>query len=162
MNQVSSIFTLFLTAAALILGAPADRDIEWLSLDVAAEEARGGKKPLLLYVHAPWCGPCLKMERDVFSEVEPLLKRFALAALDYDDNESSITAYGITRTPFGWATHYGAEATPTFILLTPTGSIITRASGYIDTRGFSLLLSYVATRAYNHTSFEDYAATVQL
>lgn len=134
----------------------------WQTLTKAAEQARAESKPVLVYIHAPWCGPCLKMEREVFPEVEVLLKRFALASLDYGDNESSIKAFGSTHSPFEWAIRYGAEATPTFVLLTPTGSVVTRASGFIDTRGFSLLLAYVATRAYNHTSFEDYAATIQL
>ncbi len=135
--------------------------LDWLSLPEALQQAKATQRPVLVYVSAPWCGPCLKMENEVFAEVKPLLKRFVLAGLDYDDNESSVTAYGNTNSPFGWAMHYGAEATPTFILLTPTGSVVTRASGFIETRGFSLLLAYVATGAYRHTSFEDYAASTQ-
>lgn len=137
------------------------KDFAWLTLTRAAEEARAENKPILVYVHAPWCGPCLKMENEVFPEVETLLKRFALAGLDYDDNETSIKAYGNTHSPFEWAIRYGAEATPTFILLTPTGAVVTWASGFIDTRGFSLLLAYVATKAYIHTSFKEYAASIQ-
>ncbi len=155
--------TLFLFLFALSTpDGDAINNTEWQTLTRAAEEARAETKPVLVYIHAPWCGPCLKMEKEVFPEVEVLLKRFAQAGLDYGDNESSIKAYGDTHTPFEWAIRYGAEATPTFVLLTPTGSVITRASGFIDIMGFSLLLAYVATGAYNHTSFEDYAATIQL
>lgn len=136
-------------------------DPKWQSLSDAAEVARTENIPLLVYVHAPWCGPCLKMEKDVFPTIAPLMNRFSLAGLDYDDNESLVEAYGNKLSPLEWAIRYGAEATPTFILLTPDGSLITRASGYIDTQGFSLLLSYVATNAYHHTSFEDYVATIQ-
>lgn len=149
----------------LLLSTPdgdAIKDPSWQTLTRAVEEARAETKPVLVYIHASWCGPCLKMEREVFPKVEVLLKRFALAGLDYGDNESSIKAYGSTHTPFEWAIRYGVEATPTFVLLTPTGSVVTRASGFIDTQGFSLLLSYVVTKAYNHASFEDYAATIQL
>ena len=150
----------YLFLFALVIASTLDAT-RWQTLTEAADEARIEHKPVLVYVHAPWCGPCLKMEKEVFPEVEPLLKRFALAELDYDDNESSIAAYGEVQSPFNWAVRYGAEATPTFVLLTSTGSVITRASGFIDIRGFSILLSYVATNAYNHSSFEDYAASVR-
>ena len=136
-------------------------DPNWQALPVAIEEAKAEHKPVLIYIHAPWCGPCLKMEKDVFPEVAPLLERFALAGLDYDDNESAVTASGSTRSPLSWAMHYGAETTPTFVLLAPDGTVVTQLSGYVEARGFSILLAYVATKAYNHVSFEDYAASIQ-
>ena len=154
-----NLFLIFLAFSVVDKGSV--KDITWLTLTQATEEARMENKPILVYVHAPWCGPCLKMEKEVFPEVEVLLNRFALAELDYDDNETSIKAYGHTSSPIEWAIRYGAEATPTFILLTPSGAVVTRASGFIDTKGFSVLLAYVATKAYNHTSFEEYAASVQ-
>ena len=85
----------------------------------------------------------------------------ALAELDYDDNESTVSAFDHTRTPLSWATYFGAETTPTFVLLTPEGAIITQVSGYVEAQGFSLLLAYVVTKAYNHVTFEDYARSVQ-
>ena len=142
------------------LHGAARKDTSWTYFSTAVKEARNDRKPLLVYVHAPWCGPCLKMEQDVFPEVEPLLNRFTRTALDFDDNESIITAYGKSRSPFAWATHLGATATPSFILLTPDGSIITTTTGFIDARGFSILLSYAATKAYQHATIEEYATSI--
>ena len=152
---------LILVMALHSWGPDSSNTIEWLSLTAAVDEALEKEKPILVYVHAPWCGPCLQMERDVFPEVKPLLNRFALAGLNFDDNESLISAFEFARSPFEWATYFKAESTPTFILITPDGSIITRVAGYIDTQEFSVLLAYIATNAYKHSSFEDYATRIK-
>lgn len=128
----------------------------WARLDEALAEAAGRSKPVLVYVHAPGGGPCLKMERDVFPKVAPLLGRFARAGLDLDDRESRVIVGDMTLSPAEWALRLGAEATPSFVLLAPDGSVITRVMGYTEERGFALLLAYVATGAYRHAGFEDY------
>lgn len=133
----------------------------WNTLSEAEKESMQTGRSMLVYVHAPWCGPCLKMEKEVFPEVEPLLNRFALAGLDYDDHESLVKAFGHYKSPFEWATHFGAEATPAFILLSPDHNVITQVHGFIDSRSFGLLLSYVSTNAYKHASFEHYVASIQ-
>ena len=133
----------------------------WQSLPAALEAGRQANAPVLVYIHAPWCGPCLKMEQEVFPEVASLLDRFALGSLNFDDNESAVAVAGRTRTPLGWAMHYGAAATPSFVLLTPAGHVVTTVSGFVEPRGFGLLLAYVSTNAYKHASFEQYVASTK-
>ena len=131
--------------------------LQWQGLPQALEDAARTRRPVLIYVHAPWCGPCRRMERDVFPQTTSLLGRFALARLDFDDHETQIELEGVARSPFAWAHHFGAGTTPSFVLLDTDGSVITRATGFVDVRGFSLLLAYVATGAYRHATFDDYA-----
>lgn len=135
--------------------------LPWQSLPAAFEEARHESKPILVYVHAPSCGPCLKMEEEVFPEVAPLLDHFARGRLNFDDNESTLNVLGNTRSPLAWAMHFGAAATPSFVLLTPAGDLVTTVSGFVEPRGFELLLAYVSTNAYKHASFEHYVASIQ-
>lgn len=150
---------LVLSALLMLLVAPGS-DVWaqpiWARLDEALAKAAGEAMPVLVYVHAPGCGPCLKMERDVFPRVTPLLGRFARAGLDLDDRESRITVGEVTLSPAEWALRLGAEATPSFVLLAPGGSVITRVTGYTEERGFGLLLAYVATGAYRHADFGAY------
>ena len=127
---------------------------------LAADVAQAEHRPLLVYVQAPWCGPCAKMEKEVFPEVWPLMKRFARAKVNFDDNESELLAFGERKTPFEWATTFGAEATPTYILLSPDGRVLGSASGFVDAKSFSLILAYVSTNAYQHATFEEYIASV--
>lgn len=128
----------------------------WASLPQAWEAAQAAERPLLLYIHAAWCGPCLQMERDVFPEAAPLLRRFALAKLDFDDHETPLLFEGRTQSPFAWARHFGASAPPAFVLLDADGILLTRTTGALDARSFTLLLAYVATGAHRHTPFEAY------
>ncbi|MEL7168069.1 MAG: thioredoxin family protein [Bacteroidota bacterium] len=136
-------------------------DVTWASLPDAFAEAAATGQPVLVYVHAAWCGPCRQMEAAVFSEVAPLLARFARAELDYADHESRLTLGDHTRSPFAWARHFGAVGTPTFVLLEPDGTPITRVQGAQTADAFALLLAFVATDAYRHTDFASYAAHAQ-
>lgn len=151
-----------LAVGVVILGlaalpARAQETIAWQPLNEALTEAATTAKPILLYVHAPWCGPCKRMERDTFPAVTPLLDRFIRAEVDFNDHDSRLTLGDVTRTEFEWAQHFGSDVTPGFIFLQPDGTPITRATGYYDAHTFSVLLAYTATGAYRHASFEDYA-----
>lgn len=130
--------------------------VRWQPLPQALAAAAQAGQPVLIYVHAPWCGPCRRMERDVFPDAVPLLRRFALAGLDFDDHDTRIEIDGVTQSPFAWARYFGADATPAFVLLDPDGTVITRTTGFLDADRLSLLLAYVATGAHRHVSFDDY------
>ncbi|MEM8602167.1 MAG: thioredoxin family protein [Bacteroidota bacterium] len=155
-------FFITLVIALLAPTSPtAADDVTWASLPDAFAEAAATDRPVLVYVHAAWCGPCRQMETAVFPEVVPLLTRFARAELDYADHESRLAVGEHTRSPFAWAQHFGAVGTPTFVLLEPDGTPITRVRGRQSADAFALLLAYVATDAYQHTDFASYAAQAQ-
>ena len=131
---------------------------EWLSLPVALQTAASENRPVLVYIKAPWCGPCKKMEREVFPKISPLLDRFVLAKIDYDDHETLLAISDKHLTPFEWARHFGLDVTPGFALLEPNGKIITQFTGFQTQREMGLALAFVATRAYRHGTFESYVA----
>ncbi|MEM1128606.1 MAG: thioredoxin fold domain-containing protein [Bacteroidota bacterium] len=132
----------------------------WVTLPVALQAAAVEERPVLLYVRAPWCGPCALLERDVFPAVEPLLNQVERARLTFDDHDTLHRVGDVTQSEAAWAAHYGATATPTLVLLQPDGQVITRLTGTPDAEGLGLLLAYVTTGAYRHVSFEAYAAQV--
>lgn len=134
----------------------------WRALPEAIEEASTTQQPVLVYVQAAWCGPCRAMERDVFPEVGPLLGRFALARLDFDDHDTLAPPGSGERSPSDLARDLGAEATPSFILLDSHGVPIIRAAGYQPAREFALLLAYVVSGAYRHASMEDYVRQIAI
>ena len=132
--------------------------ITWSSLPEALDRAAQTGLPIVLYIHASWCGPCRRMEQDVFPRSTPLLARFARAKLDFDEHDARLEIGGVRQSPAAWARHFGADATPAFVLLAPDGAVIARATGFLDTDHFHLLLAYVATGAYRHASFETYVS----
>lgn len=138
----------------LLLTVPAP--VEWLSLPEAISIAAEEDRPILVYAKAPWCGPCKKMEREVFPNISPLLNRFVLAKLDFDDHELQVSVAGKQLSPFEWARHLGIDVTPGFALMKPDGKIITQFTGFRDQREMSLALAFVVTGAYRHGTFESY------
>lgn len=156
---ISFILAFVGTTAPASLQSQASADsLRWQTLPDALEQAATTGQPILLYVYAPWCGPCRQMERDVFPQTTALLNRVSLVRLDFDDHESRVYAKNQMLSPFDWARHYGAESTPTFIFVDAAGTVITRATGSLDTKSFSLLLAYIATGAYRHATFSEYVA----
>jgi len=140
-------------------GAPIADTLGWKTLpEVLA--AHADRRPVLVYVHAPWCGPCRKMEREVFPAATPLLRRFARARLDFDDRDSALTVDGVTKSPFDWARHFGIATTPGFVFFDPNGTAITSTTGGMTSESFRYLPAYVATGAHRHESFEAYVDRV--
>lgn len=152
-----------LLLALLGVGSPSAKgqhtttnSLAWQTLPQALENMATTRRPVLIYVQAPWCGPCRRMERDVFPPLTPLLARFILARLDFDEHDAQFELNGVTQSAAAWARHLGADTTPCFIFLDRNGSVITRTTGFIEPQGFGLLLAYVATGAQRHTTFAEY------
>lgn len=158
----SWLFVLFTASLAVLADvALSEQDaVAWRSLPEAFDQAAQADVPVVLYVHASWCGPCRRMERDVFPQSAPLLTRFARARLDFDDHDARLEVGGVWQSPAAWARHFGAHTTPAFVLFTPDGTVITQTTGFLDADRFNLLLAYVATGAYRHASFEQYVREV--
>lgn len=135
--------------------------LAWLRLDHALEQAKSQNRPILVYVQAAWCGPCRRMEQDVFPAMHPLLERLIRTRIDYDDHERLLHVGQQALSPFDWARHFGVDATPGFVLLAPDGMLIAQSTGYLDPKAFSLFLAYAVTGAYRHTSFKTYAEQTQ-
>ncbi|MEZ4700934.1 MAG: thioredoxin fold domain-containing protein [Rhodothermales bacterium] len=149
---------LLLTTPAYDIALP--DTVSWRSLGAAFEESAQTNKPILVYIRAPWCGPCARMERDVFPAVSPALALFTPAALRIDDGAARHRIGGELLSEQAWANRLGAEATPTLVFLAPDGAVITRTSGFVDADSLGLLLAYVGTGAYRHRKFGAYVEHV--
>lgn len=44
--------------------------VEWISLDELSDRMEGNPKPVFVFIHAPWCGYCRMMEKNVFTDGE--------------------------------------------------------------------------------------------
>lgn len=128
----------------------------WLSFDEGLEWAAAEQRPLFVYVQAAWCGPCRLLERTVFPELAPLMKRFILTRLDFDDHDAPVKSGSIGVSPFERSLLLGAQATPAIVLLAPDGTLIARSTGYRSADELGLLLAYVATGAYRHATLQAY------
>lgn len=108
---------------------------EWLTnYEMALATAKAENKLVLLdFTGSDWCGPCIALQKDVFSQpkfVEYATKHFVLREVDSraktpmpdelsQQNENLKLPYGIEK-----------KGDPTVIAITPDGKIIGEFCGY--------------------------------
>jgi protein disulfide-isomerase len=125
----------FCFSIALILIAASVSGSEWQTdYEQALAAAKAGNKCILLdFTGSDWCGPCIQMNKVVFSKAAFLTyaeKNLILVEVDYpqhkklpekvtNQNERLMHEYGIDNSGF-----------PTVILLNPDGKILGQLEGY--------------------------------
>jgi uncharacterized protein YyaL (SSP411 family) len=77
-------------------------------------------KLIFVDAYAEWCGPCKKMARHVFTDVE--VGKF------YNDNFINVQM-DMEREGVRFAYKWGIEAYPTFLFLSPNGNILYKTTG---------------------------------
>lgn len=97
----------------------------------ARAEARATRRPIWLQFTGPWCGYCRQMERESFTrpDVAALARRRLVPVQARPDEDAAL------------AQHFGINAVPATILLSPDGEILARLDGYADPGTFLALLN---------------------
>jgi len=93
---------------------------EWLKdLDAAKAEAQRLNRPILLHFYATWCGPCMKMEKNVLN-TQPVL----------DQIETSVVAVKINIDEHkDLANRFDVSQFPTDIFIEPNGTHLIKSTG---------------------------------
>lgn len=124
--------TLFCSFTILIAVHAFGAEFEKLSLQEAFNKASQENKYVFFYMTAKWCGPCLKMQKEVFPNdtVSQILKdQFVAIKYDYDS----------------WAgeqlrNEYDIVALPTIIIFNSDGKIVKRNARFLNS---SQLISFI-------------------
>ncbi len=105
----------------------------WITnFEAAKAKAAAEKKPLLLdFTGSDWCGWCIKLDKEVFSQ--DAFKAYAkdslvLVELDFP-RDSSTLPEGVAEQNEALAKKYGVRGFPTILILSPEGKLIEK-TGY--------------------------------
>lgn len=133
-----------LSITLLLLGAcpetiPQAQTETWHSLEEARVLAQRAQQPIFVYVHAPWCGPCHRLERDVLPKLD--LDRFIKAAVDLSERPDP----GYSDGTFEWLRRSGLDVPPTFALVGPNGDLKAAITGFRDAPELALFLTLAET-----------------
>jgi thioredoxin-related protein len=117
--------------------------VEWvntLNWEQIKQRASAENKYIFLDCYATWCGPCKKMDKEVFSNdtiVEFINKNFIPVKVQMDTSKNDdemvkkwyMDADKISKT-------YKVNAFPTFLFFSPSGDIVHKGAGYRTTQLF--------------------------
>lgn len=105
---------IMLVSVILLMKSPVvkanSNSINWLhSFEDAKKMSKALNKPMLLDFTAYWCGPCKKMDSDVWSkdEVKQVMENFIPVKIDFDSERKLVNKYNVKGIPYifivdGW------------------------------------------------------------
>ena len=123
--RVKKFRLIVLIAVAALIGLPAARaELSWLTdYQQAQQQAKANKKLLLLdFTGSDWCGWCIRLRREVFSQ--PEFKEYAdknLVLMEVDFPRAKEQSKDVRLQNQNLAMQYSIEGFPTIIVLNGEG-----------------------------------------
>jgi thiol-disulfide isomerase/thioredoxin/YHS domain-containing protein len=110
-----------LPALAAPGGPRSEPGLHWQTdLEAAKQQAARENKLLLVHVWAPWCGPCKRMDKEVFNQasvVQALEPLYVCVKINTEEVPAAKKQFGI-------------KSWPTDLVLTPDGRVLERTEGF--------------------------------
>ncbi|SMO54919.1 Thioredoxin-related protein [Fodinibius sediminis] len=133
------------------------QSLTWLPFEEALARADSSNRPVLVDVWAPWCGWCHKLKNEVYPALTVELSgQFVLTRINRDNREAEHHYRGQKITSLRLAQKFGAQQVPTLVFLNARGDYLLHITGFVDKKTLKPLLTYIATEAYHHQSFEAF------
>jgi thioredoxin-related protein len=126
----------------------------------AFDAAAAADKFIFVYVYAPWCPYCQRIEQDVYTDadVQQLMnEHFVMVRVNGDDPEETHQFRGEAVASPALMDTLGARGFPTLAFMEPSGEIIGTLPGAVERDDFMLLMRYVGTGAFRDQSLDAFA-----
>ncbi len=163
---ITSFVILFFVQTAL-----SQKAVQWNSFEKAVQLS--GQKPRKIFIdmYTDWCGWCKKMDKDTFEHpvIAAYLNKHFYPVKFHAERKDTVTFMGqqFVNTNPGRSRHShelartllsGKMSYPSFVFLDEELRVITSVPGYFPPADFEPVLHFIATNAYQTTSWEEFRA----
>ena len=128
------------------LSMAASKNISWNDYTPGMALAEKQGKSIFLYFHAPWCGYCVKLKKETFTDdrVKAYLNdHFVSIGVDTDKRKKL-------------ARQWGVRGLPTLWFLDANGTKINNLPGFVGADQLLSILQYIHTQSYKTMNFQEY------
>lgn len=129
-------FVLIAVAASSALGAKLSSSVPkgWGEDFASAKETaeKSGKLILLAFSGSDWCGWCVKMEKEIYSDskfIKQAKKKFVLVMVDNPRDKSILSPLAQKQNP-SLVSEYQIRGYPSTVIVRPSGEEVKRFGGY--------------------------------
>lgn len=151
---------IFMLSTGLALADPPD-NYPFVSYDVGLQQAQAQHKPIFLYFGRYGCGFCAKTNKETFSNAalrQLYIDQYILVYVDSESGERLSLPDGERITEAELGARLNVYATPIFMYLDSTGTVLFRAPGYKTIEEFQAFHRYVSGGFYKTMSINDFLA----
>ncbi|NWH04235.1 thioredoxin family protein [Desulfobacter latus] len=128
------------------LSMAAPKNIAWNDYTPGMALAGEQDKNIFLYFHAAWCGYCVKLKRETFTDdrIKAYLNdHFVSIGVDTDKRQKL-------------AQQWGVRGLPTLWFLDANGKKINTLPGFVGADQLLSILQYIHTQSYKTMNFQEY------
>lgn len=122
--------------AAIASGAKLSESVPkgWVEDFAAAKESaeKEGKLILLAFSGSDWCGWCVKMDKEIYSDkafIKKATKKYILVMIDSPSNKDILSKLAQRQNPV-LVKQYGIRGYPSTVIVRPSGEEVKRFGGY--------------------------------
>lgn len=140
-------------------------EIGWVSMKQALEGASAAssssqstQRSILIYVYAPWCPYCKKMNEEVLTDtkVQSVLREYFQSVQINTELEDPVEYLGQRFTHSSFARALGNQSIPTIYFMNAKGEVFANQPGVLPVDVLQRLLHYVGTESYSRVPFDEY------
>ncbi|HWK05560.1 MAG TPA: thioredoxin family protein [Puia sp.] len=140
-------------------GIKFEQDLNWMQVKA---KAKAENKYIFVDVYATWCGPCKRMDKEVYTNRrvgDAMKEKFIPVKVQMDstqqDNEQIRNWYAEARR---LTEEYKISGYPSFLFFTPDGKLVHKDGGFKDTVDFVRLINQASDprKAQYYAQLEDY------
>lgn len=122
------------------------KDISWNDYTPGMALAAKQGKSIFLYFHASWCGYCVKLKKETFTDdrIKAYLNEHFVSIRVDTDKRKKI------------ARQWGVRGLPTLWFLESDGTRINHLPSFVNADQLLMILKYIHTQTYKTLTFQEY------